>query len=93
MIELEKDWEEDWEVNIYLFGSFLKRKQSNDIDLLIIYNSISFRKVKDVKKNISYQLQDMFGIPVHFTTLSREELLTTHGIVLTGFHSIYVREV
>lgn len=86
------DMEEDLDINIYLFGSFQKKRQSNDIDLLIVYNGIGFKKVKEVKKNISYKLQDMFGIPVHFTTLSREELLKTPGMNIEKFHIVYVRE-
>jgi predicted nucleotidyltransferase len=86
------DLEGDLDISIYLFGSFLKKRQSNDIDLLIIFNCIAFKKVKEIKKNISYKLQDVFGIPVHFTTLSRGELIETSGMNIEKFHIVYVRE-
>ena len=83
------DLEEELDISIYLFGSFQKRRKCNDIDLLIIYNCISFKKVKEIKKKISYRLQDMFGIPVHFTTLTKEELKKTPGMNIEKFHIVY----
>jgi len=81
--------EEESEVNIYLFGSFLQKRESNDIDLLVVYNKISFSFVKQIKKNISICLQDIFGLPVHFTTLTKEELGELRNLDIRKTHLVY----
>lgn len=64
--------------SIYLFGSFTKTDNANDIDILIIYHYFEdFKKIKTLlklKKNIGNKIYNTFKIPIHFMTLSTEEL-------------------
>lgn len=64
--------------SIYLFGSFAKTNNANDIDILIIYHYFEdSKKVKTLlklKKNIGNKIYTTFKIPIHFMTLSIEEL-------------------
>lgn len=81
--------ENELEVNIYLFGSFLVKREANDIDLLILYGDISHHKVNGLKYDISVILQEKFHLPVHFTTLSREEVEDIKEINLNKFHLVF----
>ncbi len=64
--------------SIYLFGSFTKTDNANDIDILIIYHYFEdFEKIKTLlklKKKIGNKIYNTFKIPIHFMTLSTKEL-------------------
>lgn len=63
-------------LSVYLFGSFINTDYtlSNDIDLLLVYNSQDIYRdieyIKNIKSTISKTVLLHFDLPVHFVTLS-----------------------
>jgi len=64
--------------SIYLFGSFIKTASANDIDILIIYHYFEclneMKALYNIKEQIGNRLYGTFKIPIHFITLSTDEL-------------------
>ena len=81
--------ENDLEVSIYLFGSFMSGEKSNDIDLLIVYNNGFYAQIKELKKVVSLQLQRKYNIPIHFTTLTKEEFECLENMKAMQAHVVY----
>lgn len=68
----------DNNISIYLFGSFINKDQANDIDILITYDLLNldtnYQLILSIKRMIGTILELQYGLPVHFTTLSYNEL-------------------
>lgn len=77
------------EASIFLFGSFMLREQCEDIDLLIVYNIGFYEQVKNLKRAISLVLQKQFNLPIHFTTLTREEFECLEDTKTMQMHVVY----
>ncbi|WP_408605970.1 nucleotidyltransferase domain-containing protein [Anaerosporobacter mobilis] len=69
---------DDIDVSIYLFGSFIYKEQANDIDILILYDSGKLKRnyqlIFSIKNKVGTFLQFQYNLPIHFTTLSYNEL-------------------
>lgn len=69
---------DDLELSIYLFGSFSKMIDANDIDIVIVYNAqdmiTATRKILLIKDRFHRVILSKFKLPTHFTTLSKEEV-------------------
>ena len=78
---------------IYLFGSFMKKSNVNDIDILIIYKIANYytdlHHFLNIKKNIGEEIQEVFNLPIHFTLLSEEELTDINCYSLDSYIKIY----
>jgi len=61
---------------VYLFGSLLQNKISNDIDIILIYENLSQYIISSMK-NIKMEIENRTNIPVDLTILSKQELLET----------------
>ena len=61
------------EIRIILFGSFIYAEKYNDIDILLLYDKLEFYYVKACKLRISQELQRVYKVPIHFTTLTVDE--------------------
>lgn len=62
---------------VYIFGSSLNNYiNSNDIDLLLVYNVYS-KEIVDEKNTICSFLEEQFKLPIDLTLLSENELKQT----------------
>ncbi len=61
----------------YLFGSILCKNNPNDIDVLLIYTQYS-SSLLEIVKNVQFDLENFFQLPVHLTVLSNSELKSTN---------------
>ena len=75
MINDAYDLEDCVRTKIILMGSFQFTKLVNDIDLIIVYEISDYIALKKIKKIISNALYNTFGLPVHYTTLSKNEYI------------------
>ena len=74
---------------VYIYGSILKKRQANDIDILIIYTNYSYKLKKDLK-SFERVLVQLINLPIDITALSKSEehdvkfikRLNNHYIVL-----------
>ncbi|WP_157973008.1 nucleotidyltransferase domain-containing protein [Aureibaculum luteum] len=76
-LEIESEYE------FYLFGSILKNKRYNDIDILIIYSD--FEELKKVKESINTVFYDRLP---HLTCLTLNEELELNFIKKTNSRKI-----
>lgn len=62
--------------DIYVFGSILRTNNPNDLDIIIVYDSIvyPFATIYDSSKDLITSLHEKFNIRVHVTYLSYMEL-------------------
>lgn len=65
--------EDNVKASVILMGSFQFEKSANDIDLIIVYKIANYVALKKLKSIITKTLNDEFGLPVHYTTLSQNE--------------------
>ena len=67
--------------SIYLFGSFIETTSANDIDILILYHYFEclneMKTLYNIKRQIGNKIYVTFKIPIHFMTLSTDELECT----------------
>ncbi len=63
---------------VYLFGSALWSDTPGDLDILLVYESTKLQMVQSAAANIVDKLSMEFdGLPIHLTTLSESELVST----------------
>ena len=63
---------------VYLFGSSIVHEEtSNDLDLFLIYEVYSDDLIAECKK-IRTELENLAGMPIDITALSREETIETN---------------
>lgn len=67
------DLEASVKVDIMLMGSFQYTSEANDIDLVFVYRNADYDNVKKLKDILATAVFETFKIPVHYTTLSRDE--------------------
>ena len=65
------------------------REHCDDIDLLIVYNTGFYAQVKNLKRVISSYLQRQFNLPIHFTTLTKEEFECLENMKTMQMHVVY----
>ncbi len=59
--------------NVYLFGSYLRKKIFNDIDLLLVYkNGVTYEEVDSLIEEIKIKLSDIAS-KLHFQCCSVQE--------------------
>ena len=68
-----RDLEGDGRVSVILMGSFQFSKEANDIDLILVYENISFTTLTAIKRLIAQKLLEEFDLLTHYTTLSKRE--------------------
>lgn len=68
-----RDLEDNVKASVILMGSFQFTNLANDIDLIIVYQIANYGDLKKIKRVITKALDDEFGLPVHYTTLSLNE--------------------
>lgn len=73
MTETAQDLESSIRVSIVLMGSFQSSIEVNDIDLILIYDKLNIRKLKELKIRLANSIYERYKIPVHYTTLSMKE--------------------
>lgn len=59
------------------------------IDWLIVYNNGFYAQIKELKKVVSLQLQRKYNIPIHFTTLTKEEFECLENMKAMQAHVVY----
>lgn len=63
---------------VYVFGSVLWSRAPGDLDILLIYETVNLPLVPDAEQRIITEMSDVFpDLPVHLTTLSYSELMST----------------
>ena len=63
---------------VYLFGSTLWSTEPGDLDILLIYEASKLPLVADAEHSIIARMSARFPtLPVHLTTLSEAELVST----------------
>ncbi len=70
---------------VYLFGSAVTKPSPNDIDLLLIYKLYSY-KIEIEKRKIILLLDQLLGIEIDLTILSKNELEQTEFLKHTTFY-------
>lgn len=73
MTDLVLDLEESVKPDIFLMGSFQYTEKAKDIDLIIVYKIPNYDKIKLLKHVLAEGIYETFKIPVHYTTLSKNE--------------------
>lgn len=61
-------------VEIYLFGSFLKKNNPNDIDMLVIYDDFDCGVVINQIDKLVELIESVSDCPVDMTALTRAEM-------------------
>lgn len=67
------DLEASVKADILLMGSFQYSTEASDIDLVFIYRISNYENIRRLKKVLSEVIWESFKIPVHYTTLSKNE--------------------
>lgn len=73
MTETAQNSESSVRVSIVLMGSFQSSIEVNDIDLILIYDKLNIRKLRELKMRLANSIYEHYKIPVHYTTLSMKE--------------------
>jgi predicted nucleotidyltransferase len=62
--------------DVYIFGSYLKNANPDDVDILIIYNEAvcAPRKAHKMVRPVILELEMYFRLNVHLTLLSNKEI-------------------
>lgn len=58
---------------VYLFGSSVFSLIPSDIDLVLVYSTLSIEAVQTELDRIDLVLTPLLGAPIHFTALSESE--------------------
>jgi len=71
---------------LYIFGSALTSASLNDLDVLAIYDPIACppRIAYQEHRDMVFELEQYYGLPVHLTLLTRSEEVGTDFIKRTG---------
>lgn len=63
---------------VYVFGSALWSQTPGDLDLLLVYEPSMLSLVAEAEQRVIAEMSDAFPyLPVHLTTLSDSELVST----------------
>ena len=65
------------------------REHCDDIDLLIVYDTGFYAQVKELRRAVALQLQRKFNLPIHFTTLTKEEFECLENMKTMQMHMVY----
>ena len=67
---------------VYLFGSAVTASNPNDLDLLLVYDSVESSEVESAKDAMFNCFAAATGLKCHFVTLSKNELAQTNFLNL-----------